>query len=77
MIEKNLLPQMLEKLNERKNRLLQVAQVGLSDNQFKAYRMILLDELGRSGFEKDLEEILRLYTERTGQANACKKGGAK
>ncbi|MEX8506377.1 hypothetical protein [Leptothrix ochracea] len=56
----------LERLNERKNRLLLTAQVGLPDKQFEAYRKILLDELGRNGFEKDLEEVLAQHVERSG-----------
>lgn len=55
----------LGKLNERKNRLLLTAQVGLPENQFDAYRKILLDELGKNGFEKDLEEALQ-HMERIG-----------
>jgi len=51
----------LDRLNERKNRLLLTAQVGLPANQYDAYRKILLDELGRNGFEKDLEEVLKQY----------------
>ncbi len=65
MVVAALLPLILDKLNERKNRLLLTAQVGLPENQFEAYRKILLDELGRNGFEKDLEEVLR-HTERQG-----------
>ena len=56
----------MDKLNERKNRLLLTAQVGLPENQFEAYRKILLDELGRNGFEKDLEEVLMQHMERLG-----------
>lgn len=66
MIAPVLLPLILEKLNERKNRLLLTAQVGLPENQFDAYRKILLDELGRNGFEKDLEEVLLQHLERNG-----------
>ena len=62
----DMLPLILDKLNERKNRLLLTAQVGLPENQFDAYRKILLDELGRNGFEKDLEEVLMQHTERNG-----------
>jgi hypothetical protein len=60
------IPLILEKLNERKNRLLLTAQVGLPDKQFEAYRKILLDELGRNGFEKDLEEVLAQQMEWNG-----------
>jgi hypothetical protein len=66
MVTAGLLPLILGKLDERKNRLLLTAQVGLSENQFDAYRKILLDELGRNGFEKDLEEVLMQHTERQG-----------
>jgi len=66
MVIAALLPSILDKLNERKNRLLLTAQVGLPENQFDAYRKILLDELGRNGFEKDLEEVLMQHMERTG-----------
>ena len=65
MVAAALLPLILDKLNERKSRLLLTAQVGLPENQFEAYRKILLDELGRNGFEKDLEEVLQ-HTERQG-----------
>ena len=66
MVTAGLLPLILGKLDERKNRLLLTAQVGLPENQFEAYRKILLDELGRNGFERDLEEVLMQHTERNG-----------
>lgn len=66
MVASVLLLSILGKLNERKNRLLLTAQVGLPENQFDAYRTILLDELGRNGFEKDLEEVLMQHEERQG-----------
>lgn len=66
MVTSGLLPLILGKLDERKNRLLLTAQVGLPENQFDAYRKILLDELGRNGFEKDLEEVLMQHMERQG-----------
>jgi len=66
MVTTGLLPLIMGKLDERKNRLLLTAQVGLPENQFDAYRKILLDELGRNGFEKDLEEVLMQRTERNG-----------
>ncbi len=65
MVTPALIPLILGKLNERKNRLLLTAQVGLPENQFDAYRKILLDELGKNGFEKDLEEALQ-HLERIG-----------
>lgn len=61
-------------LNERKNRLLLTAQVGLSANQYDAYRKILLDELGRNGFEKDLEEVLKRHMEWSGEGRNTHAG---
>jgi len=66
MVASPLLTFIIEKLDERKNRLLLTAQVGLPANQYDAYRKILLDELGRNGFEKDLEEALMQHMERNG-----------
>jgi hypothetical protein len=64
----------IEKLDVRKNRLLLTAQVGLPTNQFDAFRKILLDELGRSGFEKDLAEVLMQHTERQGTGGNIQAG---
>ena len=74
MVAPALLPLILGKLDERKNRLLLTAQVGLPNNQFDAYRKILLDELGRNGFEKDLEEVLMQHTERNGKGRNTHAG---
>lgn len=64
----------LDKLNERKNRLLLTAQVGLPTNQYDAYRKILLDELGRNGFERDLEEVLKQHREWVGEGRNTHAG---
>lgn len=74
MVTAALLPAILEMLSERKNRLLLTAQVGLPANQFDAYRKILLDELGRNGFERDLEKILMQHTERNGTGRRTHAG---
>jgi len=66
MVVPALLPLILDKLNGRKNLLLRAAQIGLPEKQFEAYRAIFLDELGRNGFEKDLEEVLMQHMERNG-----------
>lgn len=67
-------PLILDALNKRKDRLLLTAQVGLPDHQFDAYRKILLDELGRNGFEQDLEKILKQHTERNGTGRPTHAG---
>lgn len=74
MVEPALLSRILDKLNERKNRVLLTAQVGLPDKQFEAYRKIVLDELGRNGFEKDLEEVLLQQTDRQGMGRNIHAG---
>ena len=54
------LPSLIAKLNARKNRLLLVLQASISQpHQYEAVRKIVLDELGRDGFEKELEEVLQ------------------
>lgn len=47
---------LLAKLNFRKKRLLQSAHMGLSEIQFEIFKDILFEEMGRNGFERDLEE---------------------
>ena len=66
MVATTLLDLIRELLNERKNRLLQAVRIGLPDRQFDAYRTFLLDELGRNGLERDLEELLLQHLERNG-----------
>lgn len=69
-----------EALNSRKSKLLDMAQAAFPESQYIAFRKLLLNELGRQGFEQDLERILaegnRQHKERTGQADMSKKGGA-
>jgi hypothetical protein len=45
-------------INARLNRLLLVAETALPEKQFRAFRKITLDEFGKSGFDKDLEQII-------------------
>lgn len=68
------------KLNVRKNRLLLVLQASIAQpHQFEAVRKILLDELGRGGFEQELIEALQqAANERQGTGGNihAMKGGA-
>ncbi len=67
MTDTALLALLVAKLNARKKRLLLIAQASLPQpHQFDAYRTLLLDELGRDGFEKELAEALTPHTERQG-----------
>jgi len=68
------LPALINKLNARKNRLLLVLQASISQpHQYEAVRKIVLDELGRDGFEKELEEELQ-HTERNGTGRKIHAG---
>ena len=51
----------LDALDRRKRRLLLVAQTALPSTQFEAFRKIVLDELGKSGFQQELEDALNRH----------------
>ena len=44
-------------LNKYKTRILLVAEASLPESQFRAYRKLVLDELGVNGLEKELKEL--------------------
>lgn len=46
-------------LNRRKNKLLLAAESAMPAGQFRCYRKQVLNELGKSGFRKELEDELR------------------
>lgn len=50
--------ELIKLLNDRKKRILVIAQVAMSEHQFKAYRSLILDELGKEGLESDLMQYL-------------------
>jgi hypothetical protein len=45
-------------LNERKHRILLVAEASLPRGQFQAFRKVVLRELGQDGLEHDLTALL-------------------
>jgi len=53
-----LLEAILHAINDRKNRLLDIAQAALPESQYQAFRRLFLSELGRHGLEADLERII-------------------
>ena len=53
----NKLEQVLRLLEARKNRVLTYAQIGLPEQQFRAFRKAFLDEFGKSGLESELEQL--------------------
>lgn len=58
-------------LDQRKNRVLLLAQAALPEHQFKAFKTLFLDEFGRKGLEGELARIdtesHRHGTDRNGQ----------
>ena len=45
-------------INVRKSKILTYAQVAMTEHQFKAYRALVLDELGKEGLESELAKLL-------------------
>ena len=64
-----LLALLFDAINARKNKALQLAQVALSEPQFRAYRGLFLDEFGRNGLESDLVRIVADYEKRNGKGS--------
>ncbi len=71
-------PAILALLNQRKNRVLRIAEAALPQTQFRAFRGLLLDEFGREGLEKDLERLVAEREQGNGQGRPirAKEGGA-
>ena len=71
-------PGILVLLNQRKNRVLRIAEAALPETQFRAFRGLLLDEFGRDGLERDLERLVAEAEQRNGQGRPirAKEGGA-
>ena len=71
-------PVILVLLNQRKNRVLRIAEAALPETQFRAFRGLLLEELGRDGLERDLERLVADGEQRNGQGRPirAKEGGA-
>ena len=47
----------IDLVKPRLNRVLTVAQAALPDRQFSAFRKLMLDEFGRSGLERELDQV--------------------
>jgi hypothetical protein len=75
-----MLQPILDSLNAHKKELLLMAEAMLQPSQFAAYRKLLLNRLGRQGFEGELERIIAEHDQQQrngqGQANTSKRGGA-
>lgn len=51
--------QIEQAVSSRIHRILSVAEVALPDRQFEAFKKIIFDEFGNSGFKGDLTRIFR------------------
>lgn len=58
MIGAQLINSVITLLNVRKSKILTYAQVAMTEHQFKAFKGLILDELGKNGFETELEQLL-------------------
>lgn len=58
MISAHLFEAVITLLNARKSKILTIAQVAMTEHQFKAYRSLVLDELGKEGLESELAKLL-------------------
>lgn len=58
MVSAHVLQMILALINARKSKILTYAQVGMTESQFKAYRSLVLDELGKEGLESELAKLL-------------------
>lgn len=54
----------LDALNRHKARILDYAAIGLLPEQYQAFRRQFLEELGKSGFERELQDIITQHQER-------------
>jgi hypothetical protein len=51
-------PSLREHLSACKKRILDGAQMAMSESQFQAFRRLVLDTLGERGFERELVRVL-------------------
>ncbi|RLL49114.1 hypothetical protein D8Y20_13340 [Mariprofundus sp. EBB-1] len=49
--------QIMEHVNARMSRVLLMAESSLPEAQFRAYRKLVLDEFGKRGLGKELEDL--------------------
>ena len=66
-----------EVINKKLNYILLVGQSSLPENQFKAFRKLILDSLGNNGLGKDLDRLFN-KSERNGTGgNILSKKGVQ
>ena len=58
MISAPLLNAIITLLNQHKSKILTYTQAAVTEHQYMALRSLILDELGKSGFELELTKLL-------------------
>ena len=58
MVSAHVLQKVLDLINARKCKILTYGQLATTEHQFKAYRSLVLDELGKEGLESELIKLL-------------------
>ncbi len=58
---KNITEEILKIYSESKNRILLYVEASVPPEQFRALRKLILDELGQSGAEGKVKELLNKY----------------
>ena len=61
--------QILKIYSEAKNRVLLYVEASVSPEQFRALRKLILDELGLSGAEGKVKELLNKHNQEEGKEN--------
>ena len=58
----------IDLVKPRLNRMLTVAEAALPESQFKAFRKLMLDEFGKCGLERELDQVFhQQHKDRNGQ----------
>ena len=56
-----LLVAIVEVLNRRKGKVLDLAQLSMREAQFRAFKRLFLNEFGREGAEQELQRVVAEY----------------
>jgi hypothetical protein len=75
MVSESAYEELLSQLSAHKGRILDFARMGFDDARFETFRKMLLSELGKNGFERELEEaIIGMDRDGTGRNIHAGKG---
>ena len=73
--------EIMSAVNQRMNRILTVAEAALPQDQFQAYRKVVLEEFGRKGLARDIDDLCNGSSGKamygTGRQHPGMKGGSQ